>query len=253
VHLAPNAASAASIRAALDAAGDGEAEVVAGCDDLSCGPIDQGDSRAWWMTTFAGDMGRNQLRLWDSADQDLQRLVTDPDARMIVWVGRRSPQEYAGYLFLAERFRTRPLHVIDVTAPDPDGETGVIGTVAALPPVRIDAYLGSERSLDDTEHDGPADQWSMLRTENTPFRAVSAATTLVSAPIDHFDSALLTHISSEPKPMTRVIAEAMGEHPQQVGDYVLQQRLIALIDAGVVSVEGDPMTARMCLIRRMPQ
>ncbi|MEV6430345.1 DUF3658 domain-containing protein [Nocardia sp. NPDC051463] len=257
VHLAPNATSAASIRAALDAVGDSGSEVVAGRDDLSCGPIDhidQGDRRAWWIAAFTGDMGRRQLHLWDLADKDTQRLVgIDADARMIVWVGRRSPEEYASYLFLAEHFRLRQLHVIDVTAPRHDGETGVIGKAAALPPIRIGDYLGSERALDDNERSELAQQWSMLRTENAPFRVVSAATQLVSAPIDHFDSALLTRISSEPKPMTKVIAETMADHPFQVGDYVLQQRLIALIDAGVVSAEGDPMTARMCLIRRMSQ
>jgi hypothetical protein len=64
--------------------------------------------------------------------------------------------------------------------------------------------------------------------DNAPFRVVSSTSQLVSAPIDHFDGALLVHVSSEPKPMTAVIAEVMAAQPCQTVDYMLQQRLIAL-------------------------
>jgi Protein of unknown function/Domain of unknown function (DUF1835) len=251
VHIAPNPASATSIRAALDAAGDNEVEVVECRDDLSYGPIDHSDRRVWWRRTITGDMGLLQEPFWDPADNDLRRVVaTAPDARMIVWVGRRSAQEFANYLSLVGQLRVSSLHVIDVTG---DNENAAFGKTAALPLTMISGYLGSERRLDDVERADLARWWSTLRNENAPFRVVSPAAQLVSAPIDHFDGALLAHVSAEPKPMTAVIAEAMAAQPYQTVDYMLQQRLIALIDAGAIAADGDPTTARMCLIRRISQ
>jgi hypothetical protein len=251
VHIAPNAASAASIRAALHAAGDNGVEVVECRDDLSHGPIDHSDRRVWWTRTITGDMGLRQEPFWDCADNDLRRVIAAAaDGRMIVWVGRRSAQEFANYLFFAEQLRAGSLHVIDVPA---DKENAVFGKTAALPPTRIGGYLGSERRLDDIERAGLARRWSALRSENAAFRVVSPAAQLVSAPIDHFDNALLAQVSSEPKPMTAVIAEAMAGEGHQTVDYMLQQRLIALIHAGAIAADGDPTTARLCLIRRISQ
>jgi uncharacterized protein DUF3658/uncharacterized protein DUF1835 len=250
VHIAPNAASAASIRAALHAAGDSGVEVVACRDDLSHGPIDHSDRRAWWTRTITGDMGLRQEPFWDCADNDLRRVVAAAGARMIVWVGGRSAQEFANYLFFAEQLRAGSLHVIDVTVHKENAE---FAKTAALPPAMIGGYLGSERRLDDSERAGLARRWSTLRTENAPFRVVSSTGHLVSAPIDHFDGALLAYVSAKPKPMTAVIAEAMADQPYQTVDYMLQQRLIALIDAGAIAADGDPTTARMCLIRRISQ
>jgi hypothetical protein len=249
VHIAPNAASAVSIRVALGAAGNSGLEVVACRDDLSCGPIDRSDRRAWWTRTFTGDMGLSQEQFWDSADNDVRRVAaTASNARAIVWVGRRSAQEFANYLFLVEHLRASLLYVIDVTG---DKENAAFGKTAALPPTMIGDYLGSERRLDDVERADLARRWLTLRAENAPFRVVSPAGQLASAPIDHFDSALLAHVSSEPMPMTAVIAEVMAAQPYQTVDYVLQQRLIALIDGGAIAANGDPRTARLCLIRRI--
>ena len=69
-------------------------------------------------------------------------------------------------------------------------------------------------------------------------------------PIDHFDDALLTHIHADPRPMTAVIADTMSDHRFQVGDWMLQQRIITLIAATKVVAVGDPSIARSCLIRR---
>jgi hypothetical protein len=252
VHIAPNIASAASIRAALDAADDGAAEVVTFRDDLSCGPIDDVSVRQeWWETTFTGDMGRSQLNVWDSAGGDLHRLAAvDQAATLVIWFGSAAAQEHACCLFLADcTTGRRPLHVIDVASPGPAiGESG-IGKAAALPPAALGRYLESERALADAEQAKLASRWSALRTENAPFRVVSGAE-LVSVPLDYFDGALLAHLSSEQRPMTAVIADAMADHVGQVGDWVLQQRLILLIAAGVVIAVGDQTTARLCQIRR---
>jgi Protein of unknown function len=228
-----------------------ESRLSRGRDDLSYDPIDQSDRRAWWSRTITGDMGLSQEPFWDSADNDLRRVVaTAADARMIVWVGRWSAQEFANYLFLVEQLRADSLHVIDVTGSNENAEFGM---TAALPPTMIGGHLGSERRLDDVERADLVRRWSTLCTENAPFRVVSLTGQLVSAPIDHFDGVLLAHVSSEPTPMTAVIAEAMAAQLYQTVDYMLQQRFIALIDAGAIAADGDPTTARLCMIRRISQ
>jgi hypothetical protein len=248
-HVAPNIASAASIRAALDAAGDGAAEVIEFRDDLSCGPIEDMNSRLdWWRTTFTGDMGISRTHLRGSAAEEAHQLdAVDRGARLIVWFGHASAQEYACYLSVAEQLHGRPLHVIDVAAPR-NGVDPVDAASAAVPD-QLGRYLGSERLLPDSERAELAHQWSALRARNAPLRVVSAAE-LVSVPIDHFDDALLTHIHADPRPMTAVIADTMSDHRFQVGDWMLQQRIITLIAATKVVAVGDPSIARSCLIRR---
>ncbi|MBU3061121.1 DUF1835 domain-containing protein [Nocardia sp. NEAU-G5] len=251
VHVAPNGSSAASIRTALDAAGAGEVEVVACSDDLSYGPIDGADRREWWTSAVTGDFGRRVSGWGESFELDLPRLAAlGPDVRIVLWVGRRSPQEFATYLYLVDFFRMRSLHVIEVSGPREPAAAA--GRAAALPPSEIGALLGSERALDATEREELVRQWAVLRAENAPLRVMSDGR-LVSAPIDWFDEVIVSHVPAEPAPMPRVIAEAMGGYPAETHDYVLQQRVVALIDSGVLAAEGDPLTARMCRIRRVPR
>ncbi|MFC4128076.1 DUF3658 domain-containing protein [Nocardia rhizosphaerae] len=64
---------------------------------------------------------------------------------------------------------------------------------------------------------------------------------LASVDEDFCDKALLEHIPVEPTPMTRAIADAMVSQPFPISDYVIHRRLIDLIRAGRVAVDGDPM------------
>ncbi|WP_439651083.1 DUF3658 domain-containing protein [Nocardia panacis] len=168
-------------------------------------------------------------------------------------MSKHSAQEYADYLFLTTRPRDHRLHVIDVTAGSRGPANESIAAVASLTPAEISTYLGSERALDGAERTELAQKWARLRSENAPLRVVSAASELVSAPVDYFDEALQNHVSVAPTPMPAVIAAVMAEHRFQTGDYVLQRRLIDLVAAGVVAAEGDPRTARSCRIRQAEQ
>ena len=82
-----------------------------------------------------------------------------------------------------------------------------------------------------------------MRRENAPFRVVTQEG-LVSAPVEHFDGALLTQMDSDWRNVNRVIGDTMGlrfEPYWQVGDLMLKARLVALAESGKVELSGDPL------------
>lgn len=75
---------------------------------------------------------------------------------------------------------------------------------------------------------------------------------MVSAAIDHFDPFLLSRATSEWQTIARVVGSIMADNSEpyfQVGDLMLQARLVALVDAARLDVDGDPwnMSSRVRL------
>ncbi|MGV9677166.1 DUF3658 domain-containing protein [Nocardia sp. NPDC003482] len=196
----------------------------------------------WWAEAYTGDFAEALRAEVTDAEQRLRQRLSG--ARAVVWTGRRRAQEVALHRMLAGRADSGSLHAIDVSAAQAD-------SVAEMSPERLAALLGSERPVTDDERAELARSWSDLEAENAPFRVMSEQG-LRSAPVTHFDERLLAAIPAEATPMTAVIAEVMGTHAYPVMDYVLQQRLIDLIDTGRVTAQGDPRVARSCRIMTTP-
>ncbi len=75
---------------------------------------------------------------------------------------------------------------------------------------------------------------------------------MVSAPIDHFDSLLIEHTTTEWRKVARVIGDAMGANSSvydQVGDIMLFARVVALIDQGKLVADGDPSDMHVTRVR----
>ncbi|MFI6999213.1 DUF3658 domain-containing protein [Nocardia sp. NPDC050175] len=274
VHVAPSAIAADGIRAALRVAGD-DAEVLAYHDDLSCGPIDTAAllrRTEWWATAYVGDYARMLREEEDGvvAEGWWQRVAGD--VRSVVWVGRRSAREVAFLLWFAAQMGQRAFYVVDVTEPDlrsaGSGGTAAaripvsamatgtgthpVGSVAELSAVGLAGLLGTERPVAGDERDELARSWTALQADNAAFRVMSAAG-LRSVPLDYFDRDLLDHIHAHPTPIGLVIAETMAVQSYPVMDYVLQQRLIDLIDVGRIAADGDPTIASQCRVWALPR
>lgn len=124
-----------------------------------------------------------------------------------------------------------------------------------LNPENMQSLLGSERRISSEEASNAQKRWSRLKSENAPFRVV-AESGLVSAPIDHFDPLLLEQIGAEWRKVAYVIGNTMGYNSDpyyQVGDVMLLVRLIALIEASLVEVDGDPYEMHVCRVRLRQQ
>jgi hypothetical protein len=254
LHITPGVSAGGSlIRAVRDAGRDDE--VLPFCDDLSCGPIDSDAPSAranWWGQFYAASEMEGELRqFWDR--------VTSTRDHLVVWFGRRSALELAFFLAWADRLQEQTYHVVDVTGRQlpfkrRDGSvvlSEAVRSVSIVQPDALRSLFGEEQPITAQERDKSRRQWQQLRRENAPFRIVTE-TGLASTSIDHFDPMLLTRATSEWQTIRRLIGYTMAENSEpyfQVGDWMLQARLVALVDQGRLLADGDPwdMSSRVRL------
>jgi hypothetical protein len=241
LHLVPGDSAAGSVRQAFRAAGCGD-EIVALSDDLGSGPIDRIDAAArmgWWT------------QVWEIDDQDLRittfwHRVATAEERIVVWAGRGSASEHCFLLAVAQALRGRSFSLIDVTGmgrhADNPAWHGQLGT---LVPGVLQGLIGTERRVGKVEHSAMAARWEALQRENAPFR-VATEEGVVSVPEDYSDDELLAEAREQPTRVARVIGGAMarGRAYHQVGDVMLLVRLVALVEAGRLVVDGDPWDMR---------
>nr|WP_246412909.1 DUF3658 domain-containing protein [Methylobacterium brachythecii] len=252
LHVAPGHSAGYSISLALRESGRTD-HVISFPDELSCGPIDSDDSAmraAWWASIF------------DEYDADVDafwRHLASTSDRLVIWFGRRSADEYAFFLALADRLGDRPYDIIDVTGLQmpvtlPTGEPGLSRPKLAVSYIGEDelaALFDTERAMTSQEKKEAAQSWHKLKSENAPFRIVTDAG-LVSAPAEVFDDVLLKHATKEWRKVALVIGETLGETMDpyiQVGDRMLLARVVALVEQGKLLAHGDPWVMRRCEVR----
>ena len=126
-----------------------------------------------------------------------------------------------------------------------DGSTTLSRPFQSISIVQSDvlrSLLGQEQPVTPQDRDECRQRWRRLRSENAPFRVVTE-TGLVSASIDHFDPLLLAQATSAWQSVARVVGDTIGYNSDpyvQVGDLMLQTRVIALIEEGRLLADGDP-------------
>jgi hypothetical protein len=252
LHIAPGDSAGGSLLQALRDVGSDD-EVLRFRDDLSCGPIDPDNpsTRAQWWSRFhdASEVEISLCSFWQRAMQT--------DDRIVVWFGRHAASELAFLLAWAHRLGDRSYFVIDVTGRElsfrqRDGSltTKRAQSVSIIPPEPLASLLGSERPFTACEREENQESWSRLRRENAPFRIVTAAG-LTSAPVDYFDPLLLQRAAPEWRTVARVVGYTLGYNSEpyiQVGDLMLQSRVVALVGEGKLLAEGDPWEMR-CRVR----
>lgn len=252
-HVVPGDSAAGSLRQALYRTGRDD-ELLVFRDDLSCGPIASDDLAArvaWWRQYMEQEADAYFQEFWQRLD-----VV---EGKIVIWFGRHSARELAFRLAWAWHMRERPYYTIDVTGlrisfRREDGAAGTISSapaVALIPADGLTTLFGSETRVSAQENAKSQQDWKRLRDENAPFRIVTP-TGLASAPLDYFDRLLLEQTSPEWRKITYIIGNALGLSSEpyfQVGDMMLQARLVALIDQGSLIAEGDPWDMRACRVR----
>jgi len=224
-------------------------------DDLSCGPIDtdQASARAAWWGYDAEDWN------FELALNEFWGRVLSSRDELVVWFARHAADELAFFLNWVDRLNEHPYQIIDPTGRQisfttRDGSattTGPTKAVSILVPSALASLLGTERQLSTSERELARKQWRQLRDENAPFRIVTAQG-LTSAPLDYFDPLLLKEATPDWQKMARLIAYTMVNNDEpyfQVGDHMLQTRLVALIESGTLMADGDPWDMRNCRVR----
>ena len=251
-HIVFSMSAGGSLVAALELAGKSEG-VLKLPDDLSYGPI--GDAQPNARLQFIEEVLDYP---WDGHFSELTHCfwqqALDTSHNRIVWLSRRSTMEYCGFLEWLSRNGQAPFFLVDltdVTIPDPKHPDTLIpvGWTSQLPAEQI--YQNALWSL--AKIPDPADlalwtaQWSKLRAENAPLRIITEDG-LVSAPLDHFDAELLSHVGSEWARAQRVVGETLaalqahqvrGGRVSQCGDLALFARLRDLVEQGALDFQGD--------------
>jgi hypothetical protein len=246
LHIAPGLSAGGELRQALRRAGRSD-EVLACCDDLSCGPIDPDNPSVrldWWRNFESCDGYDGYMAVFGQIPAFWDR-VTSTGERLVVWFGRHSAMELAFFLAWADKVGERPYDIVDVAGREKPSVFSIV------PEQRLRTMLGSERPMTPKERDDARRQWRQLKAENAPFRVVSDAG-LVSAPTDHFDSWLLERATTEWRRATRIVGDVLGYNMEpyiQVGDLMLLTRIVALVEQGKLLAGGDPWDMTTCRLR----
>lgn len=244
LHIAPSASAGASLVQALRNAGQ-DIEVLNFRDDLSCGPIhplNTATRAAWWSHWYGSPEIEKEL------NQFWERVATTGGCP-IVWFSRHTTSEYCFFLALNAWLGDRPFYIIDVTGRQVpskmwDGSTVLYQpqAVSIMGEDALRSLLGQQVLMTVQERHENRKLWQYLQSENAPFRIIKEAR-LISTKIDHFDPFIEAQATSEWKPVASIIHEAFGESSEpyrQVGDLMLQVRLVALVEQGRLLADGDP-------------
>jgi hypothetical protein len=254
LHIAPGDSAGGSLRHAVRQVSPDD-EVLSFLDDLSCGPIASGhpaERAEWWGRYYNDrDIEARLAAFWDR--------ISAADEQLVIWFSRFCAKELAFSLAFADRVGDRPYAYIDVTGRQfpstrQDGST-VLGwpvqSVGMMNPDMLGSLLGSAQpASSDFKHEGGR-AWRQLRGENAPFRVVTAEG-MVSAPVDHFDPLLLARATTELRSVARIVGDVMGYNSEpyiQVGNVMLQARVAALVENGMLIADGDPLNLQSCRVR----
>jgi hypothetical protein len=247
------------LREALALAGR-EERVLMFPDNLSFGPIEPLDSKArlaWALREFDESPWGEEISEYDPSWD----AALSSDMRPVVWMSKRSTQEYAGFLGYLWRLGDLECEIVDVTdlvlpvqhPRDGGAKSYRPMSIAIMRPDQIMdiGLLDRSRTLHTADRIAYRATWDRLRAENAPFRIIDADGHLVSAPIDIFDSQLLAHVTNRWLKAARIIGGTMSawDEIMQTGDLILAARLRALAEAGVIESQGNLFNIRHSEVR----
>jgi hypothetical protein len=204
-------------------------QVICTYDDFSFGPITADDPRArarWCEEHLFSDGLVETFAMSEAVLAELRAASRAP----IIWVGRRSAQSMAGFLWCLWHIGPAPCEVIETD------------WLSSLDCERMAELLDTEAPLMATTRARHRVRWEHLRRDNAPFRVVERGV-LVSARIDHFDGALLSVATGQWRKMAWTVGMTLrkfrDEGADQASELVLWARLVHLAEAGKLEWRGN--------------
>lgn len=238
LHIAFSSSFAGSLRLALKASGR-EDRVVCAFDNLAYGPIASGDAeeREAWIDT---EMGVENWREVIDRGDDVLVASRSVGGEIIAWYSPNVASIAAGFLWWLSQIGDRPCSIIRANS------------LPRLQDAEVAALSGQELPLSDTDRAAYHARWEQLRQENAPLRVLEGGS-LVSAPIDHFDAALMANVSSEWQKMAKIVGATLVDQLEtgayQTDDLLLRARLVALAERGDLDWRGELWWMQKCELR----
>jgi hypothetical protein len=231
IHIVFGPSAAGTLRSVLADLGR-RRRVLSPVDDFSYGPLapDDAATRAQWERDVLGHVWPAQVT-WPGFPEVAPDIGLEHDGDIIAWVSPDRTSSLCRYLWWLSRVGDRPIRLNSINHMD------------LMYPEQFLAHLESHVELSAGDRHVALDRWQALVNENAPLRILTDAG-LVSAPLDHFDAALLAHVTGSWKKMSWVVGGAIVAISDetgcfQTGDMVLGGRLRALARSGVIEWRGD--------------
>ena len=259
LHVAPGLSAAGSMRMATKMDGRDD-EVIGLPDSLSFGPVEYEESKARsaWVEEVLGYEWHDVV---EESEQFWNRVLTTEKPR-VVWYSRRSAMEYTAFLECVWRLGDAPYSVIDITdvpivyrnnrREKLPPQTGACVSLITHEVMLDNELLDRATPITGGQKASYHALWAKLRTENAPFRVVSAEG-IHSAPLTFFDELVRSCTIQDWRKTARVVGEALSKDWQsgyhQVGDLVLFARLQKLVELGEVESRGDITDMRQSEVR----
>lgn len=248
IHVAFGESAAGSLRLALRTLGLDE-DVLSPFDERALGPIDPGDflqRMQWWSDELGYDDDPEWVAL---SIEDVRRLQTHTGV-IVAWLSRRCASEVCGLHELLWRVEDVPVHVVDVAEVefmqlDGTSNLDMAKRFAHVPDRQIVELnlLARATPISDIERQRCRADWQRLRTENAAVRILTDSG-LVSAPVDTFDETIRSCVTTDWQRCARVIGDTVwkltdGTYHQCSSDVFLYERLLIMIDAGILEGRTD--------------
>jgi hypothetical protein len=238
LHIAFNPSFAGSLRLALKESGHQD-RVVCTFDNLAWGPIASGDAeeRYKWIDTEIGI--EDWCEVIDRGD-DVLAASRSAAGEIIAWYSPNVASIAAGFLWWLSQIGDRPCSIVRANS------------LPLLQDPKVAALFGRELPLSDGDRAAYRARWERLQHENAPLRIVEGDD-LVSAPIDHFDAALMANVSGEWQKMARIVGTTLMDQSEtgvyQTSDLLLLARLVALAERGDLDWRGELWWMQKCELR----
>lgn len=247
-HICFNPSGATTLRSLLRKQGRMN-DVLTLPDDLSLGPISSvtGEERRRWLEEFYNTadfdpLWNEQLVFW--------RQVRQPsEAGDIIWLNRNAVHELCCFHEFVSVVPDHSAFMIGdftkrfITEFSDSDKAHALSSCGLLNEQQWQTGFGLARKANTSEFAEERRNWSRLKQENAPLRAITNDQ-LSSVPIEHFDDDILALIPSSWRRAAPVIGECLmmlpgQERYAQFSDLFLIYRLEAMADNGRIELRGE--------------
>ncbi|QIS17621.1 DUF3658 domain-containing protein [Nocardia terpenica] len=232
LHLTAGPGALPALRTALDSVGRSDDAVLWFPDTLSCGPLlpPGTATRVQWWDQWPDD---------DEPNDDRLEEVSVPGGSPAFWKRVEAADPLVLWYDSNDTAESLFFHVLCDKAPDnvPIDVAALHGPVGSRSADELAGHLDTLHRMTAAERAAVRRTWQRLEQENATFRILRDGH-LMSAPADHYDTALLDAASSEWTLIIRIVAPVMAA--TDVGHGILLWRVKSLVDSGALLADGDP-------------
>ena len=236
---------------ALDATLEGE--IIQIKDDFAVGPIDNIYEtegyllrKNWWQNALQFSPYTEQLDIVDdklTVFNLIKQLNEDTILEVWIWMGQNQ-HDVCGYYWLMpqlKEFQGR-IQILYLNNLPFINEKGGIFYPAWLHEIQPKEFLKAKklaRPITLSEFEIDPDEWLKLCRENSGARLLEGGKKIVSKDYDHYDTEMLTVITSEPQKLNKIVSNILSKTKIKTSDVFLVWRIKKLAEFGDLEIAGD--------------